>query len=767
MKLQGLAITLPLCDLRPFVDPKSRLAIHSAIVAEKDKTYIKGFGRLKERKLWIPWRPADTVYYDSRGAIILPDVLPVGTPVTRAVRRVYLDGTALVRFEFAIFTPVEHNHPKSNKRLHEFARLFWEQSEFKIIQGSDKLKMTLATALPKLVKKFVESTSPPDRVLYNLCQPLGPLIQVIAQASTEEISRDAQPVDKDGKIFLSLRSLKLRNWHAPIDTAYLTFSPEFIKSPPGEEFKMLQKIRARIAWLHADIEILTHILQRLNRDEIDPDSVSDYLSDLARGLREAPSLEDTERQIVLNLMKILKKFYGNRISVLIESLKVSGLPNKVKYEVAALFNWDELLKQLNQPFKPVQIQSLFEEPIGQNFHQDVFKHSPLLRYYSKDPNLKSLKPFENKEILIVLHFFRDLLPFIEGAIQLGLNPESTTLFYKEYPYPQKMAVANWLKEKHFRVLPRSKIPEFLNKLNQTDPKSQIMIIEDGGFFVPEIHRNYAQLINDHKIVGAVEQTTRGIMNAKDWINENEGNQLRFPVLSIATSKLKAEFEPPYIARAVIRNIERLLPNIALNGKKIGLFGCGTIGKEIAKWLRTNGADTSIYEPLPQRQLWAQQKGFYLAGSPEEAARGKSIIIGCSGRRSINSRVIANLAHGTYIISASSEQYEIDVEEIKRRASEEEELRVDYGSERLIGTDYIISPNNRRIHLLCNGYPINFWGMDSMPDEASDLIMTLIFLAAVDLARGLHKTPEINDQAVDELAVNYKVAEKFLEFHIQG
>jgi hypothetical protein len=38
------------------------------------------------------------------------------------------------------------------------------------------------------------------------------------------------------------------------------------------------------------------------------------------------------------------------------------------------------------------------------------------------------------------------------------------------------------------------------------------------------------------------------------------------------------------------------------------------------------------------------------------------------------------------------------------------LRADSG--KLVGTTFVLPPNERHIHVLANGYPINFWGMDS-------------------------------------------------------
>ena len=68
-------------------------------------------------------------------------------------------------------------------------------------------------------------------------------------------------------------------------------------------------------------------------------------------------------------------------------------------------------------------------------------------------------------------------------------------------------------------LPKSNLLDSINQyLKQfaespsDDRIGEILIIEDGGFFVPAIHREFTQLIPH--VIGAVEQTTRGIFNAE-------------------------------------------------------------------------------------------------------------------------------------------------------------------------------------------------------------------------------------------------------------
>lgn len=391
--------------------------------------------------------------------------------------------------------------------------------------------------------------------------------------------------------------------------------------------------------------------------------------------------------------------------------------------------------------------------------KNPYAHTPLLRYYSRDNQFVKAQPFQNKRIFIILHFLRDLIPFIQGMRELGLEMSNSYFFYKDYPYPQKNSIEKWLSDQGAIVRPRSQLSQYLKQLNETPSKSigEILIIEDGGFIVPEIHGNFKNLISH--VIGAVEQTTRGIRN------DEEIGEIQFPVISVATSELKRTFEPQYIGKAVVENIKRLLPDISLNSKTVGLFGYGTIGHEIAEWFRSNKAIVSVFDPSHENTLKAQQNGFPLADSPEQNARNKNFVIGASGNESINSTIIANLTHGTYIVSASSELYEIDIDELTRLQSHKSELK--NSEEVIIGTDFELPPSNRIIHVIANGYPINFWGFESMPNEASDLIMSLIFLCACELGSGSINEKGMNAEVVNEIARNHQLAKKFLEIHRQG
>ncbi len=298
MKLRGVSLTLPVCDWRFFVAPCSREPFLSSLNVKVGDTYIKGFGSARERKkVRLEWRSGDTIFYDCVGAISLPQLLPNGARVTHVVRRVYVDGRALVRFELAIYTNPEHRYPEPRQPLERFARDYWE-TQVTVIDAGAKQAVSLFEGLPRLVKRFEEKTSLPHELsAVALCCALEPHLQVIAEVSEEERPGGSQPIDPTGKVFLSVRPLRLKAKPAPVDTAFLTYAPGFVTRPKGENFDTLRRIRADAAWLHTELQLLTELLRGVRDRKVAFEVVYDELMGLAGGLRSAPGLsgEDDRR----------------------------------------------------------------------------------------------------------------------------------------------------------------------------------------------------------------------------------------------------------------------------------------------------------------------------------------------------------------------------------------------------------------------------------------------------------------------------------------
>ena len=410
------------------------------------------------------------------------------------------------------------------------------------------------------------------------------------------------------------------------------------------------------------------------------------------------------------------------------------------------------------PPKKIAVGIPLHEELADEFLKDPFQNAPLLSYYSQ--KIRG-QPLAGKRILSLLHFLRDLIPFVEATNKLGLDPKTSYFYYKEYPYPQREAIAHWLREQGYNVNPVAELAVDLETLEHKDTTDigEILIIEDGGHIYPRIMRNCPRIL--HQTLGCVEQTTRGIRNIESTLEEL-GITPDVPVLSVAGSRLKAEFEPPHIADAAVANIRSLLSDVDLRGKAVALLGYGTIGEQIAKRLRDEGMLLTVYDPDDGRRLKASQAGLDCVESSLQAVRDKFLVIGSSGECTVGRDEILTLRHRTHLASASSEQYEFDIHELHALSGGRTEP---FTSEaRLAGTVYKLRKDNIEVVLLANGYPVNFWGLNSMPDQASDLILSLLLLSLVDLADGKMARGGIGSKRVNELAENHKVAKLYLDHH---
>jgi len=379
-----------------------------------------------------------------------------------------------------------------------------------------------------------------------------------------------------------------------------------------------------------------------------------------------------------------------------------------------------------------------------------FEDMPVLIYLR---NKIKGRPLQGKTLLVLLHFLKDLVPFIDSCKKVGACPSSTILLYKNYEYPYKERIKLFLEKEGYRVYPLEQLDNVLKQL-ESEEANDVIVIEDGGHIVPKLHKDFKSLADC--TLGAVEQTTKGIRN------DEKIDKLLFPVISIPGCKLKDTFEPPHVARAVVNNIQKLLPNKNFSGRKALVIGFGRIGRQIALHLRdTLKMQVSIYDLDKDKLVEAQQYGFDTKENLEIAVKGKFLIVGATGETTIRRSEILAMEHNVYLISASSEQWEFCIPELEALSSDKVDLNIN-GEK--IGTRYKIRNTEKYVNLIADGYPVNFWKMESMPNEVSDLIMSLIFISAIEIAVNRSLPSQINYDIINKLAERYELSKIYLEYH---
>lgn len=419
-------------------------------------------------------------------------------------------------------------------------------------------------------------------------------------------------------------------------------------------------------------------------------------------------------------------------------------------------------------------------PLPRELETEPFRSFPMLRLACSALKQKlGGTPLGGLRGIFVLHFLTDLIPFAQACLELGLETDGSIFFYKsKYQYPHRPGVLDWLRGRGFAIRPVEEIHQYIAETETTVEAvgRRFMIVEDGGYFTPLLHRT-GSVLADH-VIGAVEQTTKGLRATEDWACAAGGSRdfdglLRFPLISIPDSNIKQKVEPPLIALNIVNCIQALDHSISIPGMRIALFGLGTIGMEVYGRLRDLGALVTGYDLDDSRRTEFRMKGGELGSTAAEAARGKKLVLGCSGRQSVTKDVIANLDHGAYVASGSSDLVEIDRDYLEGLRLTAVRLGIgdrDWEPGRLwAGTRYTLPGRPaREITLLADGFPVTFWGFAGMPHQGGDLIMTVILIAAANLAarngapgRSGAYGNRIERHAVDDLGREYEIEAEYL------
>jgi S-adenosylhomocysteine hydrolase len=397
------------------------------------------------------------------------------------------------------------------------------------------------------------------------------------------------------------------------------------------------------------------------------------------------------------------------------------------------------------------------QPLPDSAIQQPFNTCPILGYLSDN----AAQPFVGVKAVIILHFLRDLLAFMESLRRMGMSPDAVHVLYKEYPYPQRDAIAVALRELGFNVEPLAKLGEVLasieRHLSNTD---RFLLIEDGGYALPEVLAHHAAL--SRALVGSVEQTRRGVWNMQEYL-KRAGTTLAVPVVSVAQSTIKNEIEPRHVAEAVVANIGHCLPDIALAGLPAAVLGFGSVGQRVAECLKSRGALVRVYDARMERGVVAANEGFETSRTSREAVAAARLIVGASGQGALQREDVVCLPHSAYLVSASSDRREFPISEIARLAKDRSVLTSTAGND-VIGTTYVLRKQSRQVHLIADGYPINFWWADSMPNQVSDVILSLILLGACSLVDGAHLRPGIDEHGINALAEEKGLAALYRDHH---
>lgn len=244
---------------------------------------------------------------------------------------------------------------------------------------------------------------------------------------------------------------------------------------------------------------------------------------------------------------------------------------------------------------------------------------------------------------------------------------------------------------------------------------RLVIHEVGGIAIRALHEpNYC---GGNTVVGALEITKQGV-----WVAE-QLKDLRIPQFNVAQTRLK-EIEGKQVGEAVVAALDNILRDLgyATVGRDALVCGYGWVGKGVAQSLRQRGLSVSVKDIDTVSVVEATVDGHNPCYG-ETLSRPPAIVVGASGRRSIDKQLLEQLPDRCFLVSGSSKDHEIDLSHLDSQTAESKPLHKHVRQCTL--------HDGRRVYLVNEGYPVNFTGA-SVPDEIVEFLFAELIMLVPQL-----------------------------------
>lgn len=329
--------------------------------------------------------------------------------------------------------------------------------------------------------------------------------------------------------------------------------------------------------------------------------------------------------------------------------------------------------------------------------------------------------------VIITHVMPTAIGFIEMINQIF--PVQLVI---AIPYSADLSTLEYLKNKKFNCyLPSSVDDAFTSSGKLVEEiliknSTPLLVQEVGGYLAGCTER----LSSYSHFRGIVEDTNNG-----HWRYHSAGSH-SCPVLSMAQSPLK-DIEDTVIGDGVIYSVERIFRDefdAILQGCRCGIIGYGKIGTSTAIALKGRKCEVATYDIDPSKNIRSRFDG-YIIEPFHRLLENCDLIIGCTGKTSINEEDIPFIKNNAILASASAKDEEFDLKAFARVCSLEKINSAVWRYSRKDGSVF---------YLLNQGTPINFRDrsvLGSLLDMIySELFVCMRELATVDHPKGLEHSP---------------------------
>lgn len=340
----------------------------------------------------------------------------------------------------------------------------------------------------------------------------------------------------------------------------------------------------------------------------------------------------------------------------------------------------------------------------------IIEAMPILKKYSEErrENLK------NVAIIWRDHFLEENVGLLTSFVRMGVEPKDILAIDKGDSTKHRKEIAETFKKLGFQVDVldntavandiliedgRKLVKDFIEKRRN----KKIVILDDGA-----IVSRILTLHSYDNVEAFVELTVTGLKRIKELDKE----QLSYPVLNVAKSKLKRFITYKEIANTIFTRSIELLGGEKLVGRTVIQLGYGDLGEVLAERYRQYGSKVIVIEPDVMKCIEAAEKGFITFRTLEEAIKYERpfLIVGASGYKSISKEVIEELDDGTFITSGATADLNI--------FKEYEQNGCEYKAIPKYGTQYRI--NGKKITVLGNGRSVNLFDSEAIPNKSNDI-----------------------------------------------
>lgn len=425
------------------------------------------------------------------------------------------------------------------------------------------------------------------------------------------------------------------------------------------------------------------------------DIADNFVKDLEKNLNK--SIEINEKENKIKIENEIIKYEEKDIGV-----RSFSVPYFVENQT--IINYDGNDKELTNKIEDICTAYTDREI------EAIEETMPILKKYSEERK----KNLEGVAIIWRDHFLEENVGLLTSMVRMGVKPEDVlaidkgdstkhrqeiTATFKKLGYQvdvlDNTAVANDILIEDGKRL----IREFIDK--RKDKK--IVILDDGA-----IVSRILTLHNYENVEAFVELTVTGLKR----IGELKENELPYPVLNVAKSKLKRFITYKEIANTIFTRSIELLAGEKLVGRTVIQLGYGDLGEVLADRYSQYGARVIVIEPDVMKCIEAAEKGFTTFRTLEEAVKYDKpfLIVGASGYNSISKEVIEQLEDGTFITSGATADLNIFKEYEKEGCK--------YKAIHKYGTQYEI--NGKKITVLGNGRSVNLFDSEAIPNRSNDI-----------------------------------------------